>query len=195
VRDLSFGITGLAPLIPTNRLMGPMASTAEEVAVRGFPGAEATATARGTYRGGAGGNWRVFNEGADSAVAQQATSTSCGQACAQMLLSDRGMAVQQAAFGSEMTSAQGLAGRLNTVESGWIGSGVSSSSFQSLNQTGSWSAMMWERGARSGHWVVVDGVDNAGFVMVRDPFNATRYQMTRADFLEAWNGYSVFRPK
>ena len=38
---------------------------------------------------------------------------------------------------------------------------------------------MWERGARYGHWVLVDGVDDAGMVRVRDPYHATRYTMER----------------
>ncbi len=49
VRDLSFGIVGLAPLVPASRMTGPLMLTPEELAVRAFPGAEATVAARATY--------------------------------------------------------------------------------------------------------------------------------------------------
>ncbi len=49
VRDLSFGIVGLAPLVPASRMTGPLMQTPEELAVRAFPGAEASAASRATY--------------------------------------------------------------------------------------------------------------------------------------------------
>ncbi len=137
---------------------------------------------------GAGGNWRVANEVSDGTVVQQANPNNCGPACAEMLLSDRGIGVTQGEIGDGLTSSQSLADRLNSVDSGWTGEGVDISSFNALNQTGSWSAMMWD-GGRVGHWVVVDGVNNAGMVMIRDPFNGTSYEMTQADFLNTWSGY------
>ncbi|MBN7137863.1 hypothetical protein A7A76_24575 [Lysobacter enzymogenes] len=145
--------------------------------------------------GGAGGNWRVIDEVADGSVVQQATPTSCGQACAQMLLADRAVIVDQVQFGGELTSAQGLAAKMNKFDHGWVGAGVDSSSFGALNETGSWSAMMWEKGNGYGHWVVVDGLNDSGMVLLRDPFNATRYSMTPLDFDNSWSGYSVFKQK
>ncbi len=148
----------------------------------------------GPILAGGGGKWRTINEVPDSSVVQQATPTSCGQACGQMLLADRGVMLDQARLGGDLTSPQGLANRMNQVDSGWVGAGVDSSSFDALNRTGSWSAMMWERGNGYGHWVVVDGLNDRGMVMIRDPFNASRYEMTPLDFDNAWNGYSVFKP-
>jgi hypothetical protein len=142
----------------------------------------------------AGGSWNTSNESTDANVVQQSTSTSCGPACAQMLLGDRGIAIDQSAIGDSLTSAQGLAASLNSVDSGWIGAGVDPSSLAALTRTGSWSAMMWEPGARAGHWVVVDGISPDGLVNIRDPFDATRYEVTQSEFLKYWSGYSVFKP-
>jgi hypothetical protein len=142
----------------------------------------------------AGGFWNTINESTDPNVVQQSTPTSCGPACAQMLLGDRGIAVDQSAFGDSLTSAQDLAAELNSVDGGWIGAGVDPSSLVALTRTGSWSAMMWESGARTGHWVVVEGISPEGLVKVRDPFDATRYEMTQSDFVKSWSGYSVFKP-
>ncbi len=52
---------------------------------------------------------------------------------------------------------------------------------------------MWDSGNRVGHWVVVNGVDDAGRVNIKDPFNGTQYKMEVEQFKEAWNGHSVYK--
>ena len=42
------------------------------------------------------------------------------------------------------------------------------------------------------HMVVVDGMDDAGRVVVRDPFQGTRYYVEWQEFLEIWHGMSVW---
>lgn len=144
--------------------------------------------------GGAGGNWPRTGEVPSGTVVSQATPTSCGQACAEMLLSSRGIPASQVTLGGELTSAQSLSDKLNSVSPGWIGAPVEASSFSGLNRTGSWGAMMWEPGSKVGHWVVVDGVNSAGLVIVRDPAGlGTVYTMTVTDFKNTWNGYAVFK--
>jgi filamentous hemagglutinin len=34
--------------------------------------------------------------------------------------------------------------------------------------------MMWDSGNKVGHWVVVDGVDDVGRVLIKDPFSGTQ---------------------
>jgi ABC-type bacteriocin/lantibiotic exporter with double-glycine peptidase domain len=46
-----------------------------------------------------------------------------------------------------------------------------------------------------GRWVVVDGLDDAGRVMIRDPWQATRYKMDLPEFQNTWTGYSVWGNK
>jgi len=91
---------------------------------------------------GAGGTWNVLDEVANPNVVKQSTPTACGAACGEMLLKDRGVLTSQVDLGTELTSMNSLARKLNTVDSGWVGNAVDVSSFNALNKTGSWSAMM-----------------------------------------------------
>ncbi|WP_244970354.1 hypothetical protein [Kosakonia radicincitans] len=93
-------------------------------------------------KGGAGGSWNVLDEVIDPNVVKQVTPTSCGAACAEMMLKDRGILSSQIELGTELTSMTSLANKLNKADSGWVANNVSSSSFEALNHTGSWSAMM-----------------------------------------------------
>ncbi|GJL35951.1 hypothetical protein TUM17576_27710 [Enterobacter hormaechei] len=145
-------------------------------------------------KGGAGGNWNVLDEVIDPNVVKQVTPTSCGAACAEMMLKDRGILSSQIELGTELTSMTSLANKLNKADSGWVANNVSSSSFEALNNTGSWSAMMWDSGNKVGHWVVVKGTDDVGNVIINDPFKGTRYTMTINEFKDTWNGHSVYKP-
>jgi ABC-type bacteriocin/lantibiotic exporter with double-glycine peptidase domain len=68
-----------------------------------------------------------------------------------------------------------------------------------LQRGGSWATELREpigpRYARlePGHAVVVDGVDNAGNICIRDPAQGTRYEMTGGEFTRVWTGIVVFR--
>ena len=53
VRDGSFGLVGLAPLVPARMMMPTPVLTAQEMAVQKFAGAEANAAAMATYAGDA----------------------------------------------------------------------------------------------------------------------------------------------
>lgn len=66
-------------------------------------------------------------------------------------------------------------------------------SFYALNKTGSWNAMMWDSGSSVGLWVVVNGVDDAGRVIVSDPFNGGQYKMDVDKFKEVWNGHAFYK--
>ncbi|GDA55021.1 peptidase [Escherichia coli] len=87
-----------------------------------------------------------------------------------------------------------LANKLNKFDVGWEGNEVSESSLYALSNTGSWGAMMWDSGSKVGHWVLVKGVDDAGNVIIYDPYQGSRYLMTEQEFKEVWNGHSVYKP-
>lgn len=42
--------------------------------------------------------------------------------------------------------------------------------------------------------MVVDGVDDLGRVLVKDPFKGTQYKMNVDYFKEVWNGHAVYKP-
>ena len=143
-------------------------------------------------KAGAGGNWDTINEKFDPDVVKQHTNTSCGAACAEMLLRDRNIFVNQTKFGAHPKSERELARDLsNASGKNWEG-GYVKPYFYNLNSTGSWAAMMWEKGNSLGHWVVVKGLDKNGNVIIHDPWKGTSYQMNFDSFNEAWNGNAVF---
>jgi filamentous hemagglutinin len=47
-------------------------------------------------------------------------------------------------------------------------------------------------GAGIGHLVVVDGIDAAGYALIRDPWQGSRYRMTIDNFLKYWTTEAVF---
>ncbi|MCE4056173.1 cysteine peptidase family C39 domain-containing protein [Pseudomonas sp. Au-Pse12] len=144
-------------------------------------------------RAGAGGSWNVLDEVVNPNVVKQITPTACGAACGEMMLRDRGIFATQVELGTELTSMNTLANKLNKFDSGWAGNTVDTSSFNALNKTGSWSAMMWDSGNKIGHWVVVNGVDDVGRVLIKDPFNGTQYKMGIDSFKDVWNGQAVYK--
>lgn len=156
---------------------------------------------------GAGGSWRTIGETLDPSVVRQQDSLSCGAACGVMALRDRGVTADQgavaAAAGGVPVFVWGLAHALKTLDitgtGVWHGgtmqiAGASRQAIvTTLNRTGSWIAFMQERRQPIGHTVMVDGLDAAGHVRIRDPWDGTRYTMTMRSFLYYWTGQAVMR--
>ncbi|MBE9126929.1 MULTISPECIES: papain-like cysteine protease family protein [unclassified Coleofasciculus] len=154
---------------------------------------------------GAGGNWPVIDEILDPSVIEQQGDLSCGIACGAMLLKDRKINSSQSAIETITgipVSCQVLAIALNTLDPDpsrqWEGGSLElpgathSQLFEILNTTGSWAAVLWEMGAGIGHLVVVDGIDAAGYALIRDPWQGSRYRMTIDNFLKYWTTEAVF---
>ncbi|MBE9121711.1 hypothetical protein IQ269_13090 [Tychonema sp. LEGE 07199] len=155
---------------------------------------------------GAGGNWQVIDEVADRAVVQQQDKLSCGPACGEMLLGDRGMyGASQSLIADETkvpVNIEDLAISLNTLDTNssrfWLGGTVSipgATNFEIVEvliSTGSWAAILWETLADLGHIVIVDGLDDTGKILIRDPWNATKYKMELEEFLNYWNLKAVY---
>lgn len=51
---------------------------------------------------------------------------------------------------------------------------------------------MKESGNPLEHLVIVDRLYDVGNLIIRDPFNATSYTMTREDFLNYWPSKAIF---
>lgn len=66
-----------------------------------------------------------------------------------------------------------------------------------IGQGGPWAAQMsesaWTKFGKTPHVVVVDGPGAPGNVLIRDPLEGTRYEMTIKDFKQAWDGNCVYR--
>jgi ABC-type bacteriocin/lantibiotic exporter with double-glycine peptidase domain len=159
---------------------------------------------------GAGGNWQIIDEIIDPNVVRQENDLSCGPACAEMLLKDRGINISQTLIASLTgipTDAKTLAQILNSLDPAqnrqWIGgpltipNATSSELLDTLNTTGTWAALLrqFRPLVKISHLVVVNGVDNTGNILIRDPWEGTRYKMKREVFLEHWTNEAIFALK
>ena len=156
---------------------------------------------RALKAGAGGGNWPKSNvrHVGDDIVIRQADNASCGQACGAMVLRDRGVDVRPTDIGSGLSSfgvdvPNNLASQITKAapNTKWATGHASDleGAFKVLNREngGSWIAELRERGSKVGHAVVVDGLDAAGNVKIRDPWDQTTYTMTRSDFIQNWTG-------
>ena len=99
------------------------------------------------------------------------------------------------------TSAEEIANALNELtpatshrwQAGFIDTSTPLAAFNLLlNTEQSWMGQRSEFGNRVGHMVVVDGLDRTGLVLIRDPWEGTRYKMNIDEFLQVWNQIAVF---
>lgn len=122
-----------------------------------------------------------------------------------MLLLDRGISVDlkelEQRAGGAPSNPSGLERALNACDPtrGWVGGLVRlanappEATARALSRLGPWLAILWARGARLGHAVVIDGFDGRG-AQVRDPWSrGWRYHLTTAAFVEHWTGIAVHR--
>ena len=65
--------------------------------------------------------------------------------------------------------------------------------FSVLIRNGSFATTLRTPSMKVSHMVVVDGLDDAGRVIIRDPSTGTRYLTTWDDFVKVWEGQSVYR--
>jgi filamentous hemagglutinin len=159
---------------------------------------------------GAGGNWQIIDEIIDPNIVRQENDLSCGPACAEMLLKDRGINISQTIIASLTgipTDAKTLAQTLNILDTAqnrqWIGgpltipNATSSELLDTLNTTGTWTALLrqFRPVVKLSHLVVVDGVDDTGKIFIRDNWEGTRYKMKREVFLEHWTNEAIFTLK
>lgn len=148
--------------------------------------------------------WKRIGEIVNSNTIRQSFPDSCSSACAQMLFRDQGIDLAQDVIvehAGRPTSAQALAGAMNELWSGsgtwrgggiWIEGATTRQTVEALNSTGPWIANMRLVGTSMHHSVIVDGFDEAGLLIIRDPAQGTMYKMTYEDFETFWSGYGVF---
>lgn len=135
------------------------------------------------------------------AVVRQTDELGCGAACIVMLLADRGVhvALELVALGLNMPSdAQDLAVKLSSLHAGsWEGGSLEDGTAITWELVdyisrarGTWAALLEPFGPlRTGHWVVVDGIDQEGLILVRDPAGSA-YCVPLGTFARLW-GYTI----
>ena len=130
---------------------------------------------------------------ADERVVRQLGPYGCGAACAEMLLADRGIPVDQLVVASGLhqpARPRELAERLNALSRGqyrWHGGyldldpPLTREIVEAIGRFGSWAALFLHARELVGHWVVVDGIARGEQVPIRDPRGA-RYHLDLTDF-------------
>jgi filamentous hemagglutinin len=152
----------------------------------------------GTKLVGKGGDWPVLNERPSPDVVRQASDDSCVAAVGEML--SRGALRQADLYNEMVTIPEKLADVLGL---GWKGGLIPERNIEKAFDIFARSEMPWGAELRDefyhrvgmGHMVVVDGMDEAGNVMIRDPQHGTRYEMTRETFMKHWSHRAVFGTK
>ena len=148
---------------------------------------------------GAGGFWKVFNERSDDSVVRQLTPLSCVAAVGEMLLTSRGISMtQKEIIGiiGEASTTEKLAVLLNEVdqssdEKKWHGVIVAVRFLEKIVADEPFGAVLRE-GSPLGHLVLVEKMER-NLLFIKDPWEATLYQMKAEDFLSVWNGEVILR--
>ena len=150
--------------------------------------------------GGAGGNWRRFDEKFDASIIKQNSGLSCVSAVGEMLLQNRGISVSQAKIRDiigEPADFGSLARALNRFDNAddgrvWRGLTTDQESLEVLFRQKNWAVILCEP-LTMGHAVLVSGRTRRGLVRIKDPLDQTSYKMTEEDFLQHWGGQVILR--
>ncbi len=149
--------------------------------------------------------WNTIDEVVDPSVVWQLNGGSCGPSCGAMLMRGTGNPAAQSAIalrqGAVMSDdAARLASAMNELggNSIWRGGFINvftnpSRTFGALSRNGAFATTLRTPAMKVSHMVVVDGLDDVGRVIIRDPPGGTRYLMKWDDFIKVWEGQSVYR--
>lgn len=184
----------LMPFFVSDGITAPTAQKVEQVSSKELAESELSEIRKILQRAGKGGDWPVLNERAAADCVLQFRGDGCVAAVGEML--SEGRLNQVELFEKVRTIPELLAKELGPE---WRCKFVADceSAFNELIRSGkSWGAELKDEfrlRVNMGHMVVVDGLDEAGNIMIRDPQHATRYEMTREDFIKHWTGRAVYR--
>lgn len=140
------------------------------------------------------GEWPYFNEKPASEMIRQLNSVSCVSACGEFLSKGRLAQTELIQRLSAPTLLEVLAVELGPD---WKGHFTSEAALEHLLELDHWSAGLRNKFTGKielAHSVIVEGVSKEGHIIILDPWEATRYEMTRKDFIYHWNGCAVYRP-
>jgi hypothetical protein len=145
-------------------------------------------------KAGAGGNWKRFEETFDKNIVKQ-QDLSCVAAVGEMLLCDRGIAMTQAEIIDiigKKASIYDLKDVLNEVDEtgNWKGG-------YEINETLPLKKEMFlvvlQEPLTLGHAVLVEGLDEKGYFLIKDSADQTTYKMMQKDFFNYWGGGIIYR--
>jgi hypothetical protein len=139
-------------------------------------------------------NWNTINEQFAPDAIRQKLDYSCISAAGEMLTQGR---LSESALVEKLGAPSDIAKLPKELGEGWTSEKRRFRSLAEIGEHGPWAAEMIEMGLpkKPPHVVVVDGVNAAGNVVIRDPLEGTKYEMTAKHFLEVWSGKAVYRTK
>jgi hypothetical protein len=161
---------------------------------------EQTAPTDIAHRSGAGGDWPVLNKRLSPDVIKQCHPNACVSAAGEMLANGKIkqetlVAIFKQYLHPDMIPKYPTADiewLANELGSGWAFKGIGPKNatgvLDRLLQDGkSWATELRTPGKVS-HSVVVDGLNESGEIMIRDPQDGERYEMKASDFMAHWTG-------
>ncbi|HEY9705560.1 MAG TPA: papain-like cysteine protease family protein [Allocoleopsis sp.] len=147
----------------------------------------------------AGGKWQVINEKFDLRVVKQEDNLSCGAACGEMLLKEKGinninqsMIAQRGGIPVDVATLANVLNFFTTNLNGeWQGRGFiyGASYIDTVNwltNRGIWAGELRELGKGIGHLIIIDGCDSQEKMLIRDPWHGTSYKMEKTEFINYW---------
>lgn len=83
----------------------------------------------------------------------------------------------------------------NILGPNWTSEKRTFKSLGEISENGPWGATLIQRNGSLPHSVVIDGINQLGQLMVRDPWEGTRYEMLVTDFMDIWTRHAVYKRK
>jgi SPP1 gp7 family putative phage head morphogenesis protein len=154
-------------------------------------------------QGGAGGNWRRFNEKFNPKITKQISGVSCVSAVGEMLLKGRGIIVSQEQIRDiigEPASVESLAKALNIFDKPkagklWKGHAIPDNNLEILLKQKQFGAFIADDFILTKllHAVIVKGKTRSGLIKIEDSFDQTSYEMLFEDFIKHFGGQVIYR--
>jgi hypothetical protein len=137
--------------------------------------------------------WPVLDEQFTADCIRQSHDDSCISAVGEMITKGQ---FSESQLISKIDHPSDLERLMKTLGPEWTNE-KGPTSLAEIGRGGPWAAQMnekaWSQLPKSEHVVVVDGPGAPGNVVIRDPLEGTRYEMTISDFKLAWNRNCVYR--
>lgn len=139
-------------------------------------------------------NWEAQNEQFSPDVIRQLNDDSCVSAAGEMLSEGR---LSQNALIDKLGERPNILDLVKHLGPEWTSQ---AKSFKSLAEVSNkpWAAELLENAGtdleKSLHVIVIEGLSPTSNLIVRDPWEGTKYEMTQKVFLKLWTGQAAYRP-
>jgi hypothetical protein len=177
----------------------PSIQTMENISLSDSQQFASSELARGADAG-AGGNWFRLNERSSSDVVRQCHPLACVSACGEMLSEGqikqadlvRRLALYDLEYSTKEIRAANPLDLATELGEHWWGGWVEEHSLRELLKTRTPFALELKEFNHIPHVVLTDGINRAGNVMIRDPWEATRYEIPFEELFKYWTGRVVY---